>query len=81
MKKCIIVLAFLALVSSASAAPKDFKSVDKDKDGKISKEEFTGGNAKKEKAFKKLDKDKDDSLSEEEYKATMKEKKKKKKSE
>ncbi|MCM8543412.1 MAG: EF-hand domain-containing protein [Lentisphaeraceae bacterium] len=77
MKKCIAILVLLGFVASVSAAPKDFKSVDKDGDGKVSKEEFTGGNEKKEKAFKKLDKDADGSLSEEEFKATMKKKKKK----
>ena len=74
MKKCIVVFAFIALVSTAAA--KEFKDFDKDGDGKISKEEFTGGNEKKGKMFDKLDKDKDGSLSEEEFKATMKKKKK-----
>lgn len=82
MKKCLVVLTMFALVSGAFAAkkaPVDFKSLDKDSDGKVSEEEFTGGDEKKAKAFKKLDKDADGSLSEEEFKATMKEKKKKNK--
>ena len=79
MKKCLVILTVLALASSAFAAPKDFKSFDKDEDGKLSKEEFTKGNEKKEKAFKKLDKDGDGSLSEEEFKAMKSKKKKDKK--
>lgn len=80
MKKCIVIFALLAFVVSAAAAekkgPKSFADLDADKDGKLSKEEFTGGNEKKGKLFDKLDKDKDGSLSEEEYKAIMKKKKK-----
>ncbi len=78
MKKYLVVLTMFALASGAFAAKKYFKSLDKDGDGKVSKEEFTGGNEKKEKAFKKLDKDEDGSLNEEEFKA-MKTKKKVKK--
>ena len=79
MKKCLVVLTMFALATGTFAAPKDFKSFDKDKDGKLSKEEFTKGNEKKEKAFKKLDKDEDGSLSEEEFKAMKTKKKKEKK--
>ena len=77
MKKCLVVLTTFALAAGAFAA--DFKTTDKDGDGKVSKEEFTGGKAKLEKKFKKLDKDGDDSLTEEEFKAGEKKAKGKKK--
>lgn len=75
MKKCIAFFAIFAIAASVSAA--DFAEMDKDKDGKLSKEEFAGDKKGLLKKFDKLDKDKDGSLSEEEFKATMKKKKKK----
>jgi len=75
MKKCLVVLISFALTAGVFAV--DFKTADKDGDGKVSKEEFTGGKEKLEKKFKKLDKDGDDALSEEEFKAGEKKGKKK----
>jgi Ca2+-binding EF-hand superfamily protein len=69
-------LAFTAPVIAADKPKKDpeaaFKKLDKNSDGKVSKEEFTAGAkdaAKAEKAFAKLDKDNDGSLTLEEFKA------------
>lgn len=77
MKKCLVVLTTFALAAGAFAA--DFKTTDKNDDGKVSKEEFAGDDKKLAKKFKKLDKDSDGSLSEDEFKASMKKKKKDKK--
>lgn len=75
MKKCIAFVALIAIASSVSAA--EFADLDKDKDGKLSKEEFAGKKKGLQKRFDRLDKDKDGSLSEEEFKKNKKKKKKK----
>ncbi|MCM8527860.1 MAG: hypothetical protein NE327_15170 [Lentisphaeraceae bacterium] len=75
MKKCFVL--FVAMAFAASGFAADFKTTDKDSDGKISKEEFAGKKKGLQKKFDKLDKNKDGSLCEEEFKASMKKKKKK----
>ncbi len=40
MKKILILLATLAIVFGATAGQRDFAKLDKDQDGKLSKEEF-----------------------------------------
>lgn len=77
MKKCLVIFAMFAFITSGFAA--DFKATDKNDDGKVSEEEFAGEDEKLKKKFKKLDKDADGSLTEKEFAASMKKKKKEKK--
>lgn len=72
-------LGFTAPVLAADKPKKDpevvFKKLDKNSDGKLSKEEFSAAGkdaAKADKAFAKLDKDGDGSISLEEFKAAKK---------
>lgn len=74
-----ICFGFTAPVMAADKPKKDpeaiFKKMDKNSDGKVTKEEFSAGAkdaAKADKAFAKLDKNGDGSLTLEEFKATKK---------
>lgn len=86
MRKLLSLLLLSAFVASICFAPamaadkpkadpaKAFARMDKDKDGKVTKDEFLAGRqgdaaAKAEKAFSRLDKNGDGSLSLEEFKA------------
>jgi Ca2+-binding EF-hand superfamily protein len=67
MKKFIIaIVLILALTGPASGADKTFEALDKDKDGRISQQEYLDATAK---TFDKLDKDGSGHLDEEELKA------------
>ena len=75
----ITALVSIFLMSKAFAEADVIKEKDKDKDGKLTIEEFAGDDKKLQKKFKKLDVDKDGSLSAEELKKAPEKKKKKKK--
>lgn len=82
MKRLMILALCLGFATPVIAADKPkrdpeaaFKKLDKNGDGKVSKEEFTAkakDAAKAEKAFAKLDKNGDGSLSLEEFKGSKK---------
>ena len=67
MQKLIIVIVlFFALAGPVSGAEKTFNALDKDRDGKISQQEYLDAAAK---TFDKLDQDGSGSLNQEELKA------------
>ncbi|VGO19333.1 EF-hand domain-containing protein [Pontiella sulfatireligans] len=88
MKRWIIVLLCGMLISSVQAAEQAFRNIDTDKDGRISKAEYTesirqrfekqgkeGYKKEADNQFKRKDKNKDGYLDEEEFSIRVKRKK------